>query len=113
MNNTTVKRLTPLLAATLCSGTVVSAGDGSEEPGFVPPPHERQKPPAPPRTSSSAESMDACCCCPVAPLSRTEAKKPPTPPVLITKLRDDHAPAAVEPEPARADRKRDRARKNK
>ncbi len=80
--------LVPILAATLCSGTVLGAGDGSDEQGFVPPPVNRKKPPAPPRTASSADTMDACCCCPVTPLSRTEAKKPPQPPVLITKLRE-------------------------
>lgn len=79
--------MSPLLAATLCSGTTVSAGDGSGEPGFVPPPQDRQPPPAPPRTVSSAESFNGCCCCPVTPLSRTEAKKPPTPPVAIVKLK--------------------------
>ena len=78
----------PLLAATLCSGTVLAAGDGSGEPGFVPPPRERKSPPPPPRTASSSESLDACCCCPVTPMSRTEAKKPPEPPVLVTKIKD-------------------------
>ena len=97
MKRNLAKRWVPLLAATLCSGTILAAGDGSNEKGFVPPPVDRKKPPAPPRTASSAESMDACCCCPVTPLSRTEAKKPPKPPVLVTKLRDTRAPA---PEPA-------------
>ena len=82
------------LAATLCSGTMMRAGDGTNEEGFVPPPRERKKPPAPPRTSSSAETLLACCCCPVAPMSRTEAKKPPQPPVLITKIKDESIPAA-------------------
>ena len=79
------------LAATLCSGTIMGAGDGTGEAGFFPPPRERKKPPAPPRTSSSAETLLACCCCPVAPMSRTEAKKPPQPPVLITKIKDERA----------------------
>jgi hypothetical protein len=35
--------------------------------------------------------MNACCCCPVAPQSRTEAKKPPKPPVLVTKIKDERA----------------------
>ena len=83
--------LSAALAATLCSGTVLYAGDGSNEEGFVPPPKEKKKPPAPPRTASSSESMQACCCCPVAPQSRTEAKKPPKPPVLVTKLKDNRA----------------------
>ena len=83
------------LAATLCSGTVLSQGDGTKEDGFVAPPREVKKPPAPPRTASSAESLLACCCCPVAPMSRTEAKKPPKPPVLVTKLREDHPPAGA------------------
>ena len=88
MDKKFTKCLRPVLTATLCTGTVLAAGDGSDEPGFVPPPRERKAPPAPPRTSSSAETLLACCCCPVTPMSRTEAKKPPTPPVLVTKLRD-------------------------
>ena len=76
----------PMLAATLCVGTVL-AGDGSEEVGFVPPPADRKLPPPPPRTSSSAETLDACCCCPVTPMTRTEAKKPPNPPVCVVKLK--------------------------
>ncbi|MFO7937881.1 MAG: hypothetical protein R6V06_09795 [Kiritimatiellia bacterium] len=79
-----------MLAATLCTGTVL-AGDGSDEPGFVPPPKNRQPPPAPPRTISSAETTDPCCCCPVTPQARTEAKKPPQPPALITKLKTEDA----------------------
>ena len=97
------KYLAPVLTATLCTGTVIAGGDGSNEPGFVPPPHERKNPPAPPRTASSAETLDACCCCPVTPLSRTEAKKPPKPPVLVTKIMDTRAPAPATPaEPAAA-----------
>jgi hypothetical protein len=79
------KSMSFLLASTLCIGTVL-AGDGTDEPGFVPPPREPRRPPAPPRSSSSAETVMACCCCPVAPLARTEAKKPPQPPVLVTKI---------------------------
>jgi len=82
----TLKTGMVMLAATLCLGTVL-AGDGSDEPGFVPPPIKTQPPPAPPRSISSAETTDPCCCCPVTPQARTEAKKPPQPPVLITKLK--------------------------
>ncbi|MEO6787538.1 MAG: hypothetical protein ABI318_15515 [Chthoniobacteraceae bacterium] len=78
------------LAATLCTGTIL-AGDGTGEKGFVPPPRELKKPPAPPRTASSAETVLACCCCPVTPMSRTEAKKPPQPPILITKIKETEA----------------------
>ena len=84
--------MTSALAATLCAGTLL-AGDGTGEPGFVAPPLELKKPPAPPRTASSAESVLACCCCPVTPMSRTEAKKPPQPPVLVTKIREEAAGA--------------------
>ena len=96
------KIVTAALSATLCTGTMLSADDGTNEDGFVPPPREKKKPPAPPRTASSAETLLACCCCPVAPMSRTEAKKPPKPPVLITKIRDE-GPAAA---PAKAPAKR-------
>jgi len=77
------------LISTLCIGTTLFAGDGTTEVGFVPPPVEPLKPPAPPRVTSSAETMLACCCCPVTPMARTEAKKPPRPPVLVTKICDE------------------------
>jgi hypothetical protein len=83
-----LKYVVPMLVATLCMGTTL-AGDGSDEPGFVPPPKGRTPPPAPPRTISSAETTDPCCCCPVTPMARTEAKKPPQPPSLITKLKSE------------------------
>jgi len=94
MQNPTPKKvISAALAATLCAGTILAAGDGTGEQGFVPPPRELKKPPAPPRVASSAETVLACCCCPVTPMSRTEAKKPPQPPVLITKLKEE-GPAA-------------------
>jgi hypothetical protein len=76
------------IGLTLCSG-IAFAGDGSDEPGFVAPPKDRSAPPSPPRTISSAETMDPCCCCPVTPQARTEAKRPPQPPTLITKLKSE------------------------
>lgn len=85
------KVISGALAATLCAGTLLAAGDGTGEPGFVAPPREVKKPPAPPRTASSSETVLACCCCPVTPMSRTEAKKPPQPPVLITKIKEESA----------------------
>ena len=85
--NRKVKSGIVLLVATLCLGTVL-AGDGSDEPGFVSPPIDPPPPPAPPRSISSAETLDPCCCCPVTPQARTEAKKPPAPPALITKIKE-------------------------
>lgn len=80
-----------LLASTLCMGTVLaSEGDGSDEKGFVPPPKNATPPPAPPRSISSAETTDPCCCCPCTGVARTEAKKPPNPPALITKLQSEY-----------------------
>src|ERR1700733_10399515 len=90
-NSTAQKLIGSALAATLCTGTMLGAGDGTGEAGFVAPPRELKKPPAPPRVASSAETVLACCCCPVTPMSRTEAKKPPQPPVLITKLKEEGA----------------------
>ena len=87
MKNT--KILTTLLATTLCMGTVLATGDGSDEAGFVAPPSDRTPPPAPPRSISSAENLDCCCCCPVTPMARSEAKRPLQPPTLITKIKTD------------------------
>ena len=90
MNKLNGQVLRTALAATLCTGTLL-AGDGTGEKGFVPPPRELKKPPAPPRVAASAETTLACCCCPVTPMSRTEAKKPPQPPVLVSKIKDAEA----------------------
>jgi hypothetical protein len=84
-------KLTKILLMTFCCGTVL-AGDGTSENGFVAPPLDIKNPPAPPRVSSSSETLLACCCCPVTPMSRTEAKKPPQPPVLVTKIKDERIP---------------------
>lgn len=78
--------IVPLLMATTCVSTVLA--DGSMEKGFVPPPKEKKLPPAPPRSISSAETFVAGGA-PVTPMARTEAKKPPKPPVLVTKLKDE------------------------
>ena len=80
------KYIAPILAATLCAGTVLAAGDGSDEPGFVSPPKAKKLPAAPPRSVSSAETFIPGGC--TTPMARTEAKKPPKPPVLVTKLKD-------------------------
>jgi hypothetical protein len=86
MNDKKMKYIVPAVAATLCAGTAFAAGDGSDEPGFVPPPHQVKLPSAPPRSVSSAETYIAGGCC--TPMARTEAKKPPVPPVLISKLKE-------------------------
>jgi hypothetical protein len=80
-----MKYTVPVLAATLCAG-LCFAGDGSDEPGFVAPPHQIKLPSAPPRSVSSAETYIAGGCC--NPMARTEAKKPPVPPALISKITD-------------------------
>lgn len=78
------KSLIALFASTLCVGTVL-AGDGSDEAGFVAPPESMKLPPPPPRSSASAETYIPGGC--TTPMARTEAKKPPKPPALITKLK--------------------------
>ena len=79
------KYIIPALATTLCAGVNFAySGDGSDEQGFVPVPHELKLPSAPPRSVSSAETYILGGCC--NPMSRTEAKLPPSPPSLVTKL---------------------------
>jgi hypothetical protein len=86
----------PLLLLLLCALTLTAhaqqlfPGDGSGETGFVPPPAQPQLPPAPPRTVSSAETLIPFPPPPAMPQARTEAKKPPKPPVLFTKLKTEH-----------------------
>jgi hypothetical protein len=79
-----MKYVVPALAATLCAGVVFAAGDGSDEAGFVAPPNEVKLPSAPPRSVASAETYIAGGCC--NPMARTEAKTPPVPPALVSKL---------------------------
>jgi len=79
----------PALLATLCANTVLAAGDGTDEAGFVAPPEETKLPPPPPKDVGSSDTMAACCCCPVTPMSKTEAKKPPLPPVMFTKIKTE------------------------
>ena len=81
-----MKNILPILFITLCTGTVLAQSENTEE-GFVPPPEDRKLPPPPPRSVASAETLSACCCCPVTPMAQTEAKKPPRPPVAITKIK--------------------------
>jgi hypothetical protein len=71
------------IASTLMYG-LSFAGNGSDESGFVAPPHAKKLPPAPPRSISSAETYIAGGCC--QPMARTEAKRPPMPPSLVSKL---------------------------
>ena len=78
-------KILPILLLTLCTGTVMGS-DGTGEPGFVVPPVEPKLPPAPPRTASSAETFIPGGC--TTPMARTESKKPPKPPTLITKMKD-------------------------
>lgn len=80
-----MKALNSLIALTLCTGTSLAINDGSTEPGFVPPPKQKKLPSAPPRTVSSAETFIPGGC--TTPMARTEAKKPPKPPTLVTKLK--------------------------
>ncbi len=67
-------------------GQIIFDGDGSNEPGFVDP-REKQgdPPPPPPANISSGESLLGGAA-PVTPLARSEKKRPPTPPILFTKL---------------------------
>ena len=88
-----IKILELFLALILCLSAAYAGkysifpGDGSNEQGFVPPPRKPRLPSAPPRTVSSAETTIPFPPPPVAPLARTEAKRPPKPPVMFTKLR--------------------------
>jgi len=80
------KKTLTLLATTMLLGTKILANDGSGDAGFVAPPVEPLLPPAPPRTASSAETFIPGGC--TTPMARTESKKPPKPPTLITKMKD-------------------------
>lgn len=64
-------------------------GDGSDEPGFVPPPARKEMPP-PPANMSGGETLIPYPPPPAAPMSRTEKKNPPRPPIKIIKLKSEY-----------------------
>jgi hypothetical protein len=80
-----------LTAAVSASGYVLFDGDGSDEPGFVAP-IQGAPPPPPPANISSAESYIPYPGPPAAPMSRSEKKNPPQPPIMFTKIRSNLPP---------------------
>lgn len=70
---------------------ILFPGDGSDEPGFVPP-QMGKPPPPPPAHVASGESYIPYPGPPVTPQARSEKKKPPSPPVLFTKLTSRYGP---------------------
>jgi hypothetical protein len=80
----------------MCTASVLGQqifdGDGSTEPGFVPPPVKPKLPAPPPRTVASAETFIPFPGPPAQAMARSEAKKPPRPPVVFTKLRTKYGP---------------------
>lgn len=67
-------------------------GGGEAEAGFVPPPKKDIKPPPPPpKNIASAETWIPFPGPPIVPQSRSEAKNPPRPPVMFTKIRSSHS----------------------
>lgn len=57
-------------------------GDGSDEPGFVLPP--------PPANMSGGETLIPYPPPPATPMSRSEKKNPPRPPIKIIKLKSEY-----------------------
>lgn len=64
-------------------------GDGSDEPGFVPPPPRKEMPP-PPANMSGGETLIPYPPPPATPMSRSEKKNPPRPPIKIIKLKSEY-----------------------
>ena len=62
-------------------------GDGSDEPGFVPPP--RIETVAPPPSRAVAPDETAIPGGRTPPMTHTEARKPPQPPVIVTKIKEE------------------------
>ena len=79
------------LGAAVAHGYMLFPGDGSDEAGFVAP-KVGAPPPPPPAHMSSGESYIPYPGPPAAPQSRSEKKKPPTPPVMFTKLTSPRGP---------------------
>ena len=66
-------------ALTACGGHIFD-GDGSDESGFVPPPPRKETPP-PPANMAGGETLIPYPPPPATPMSRSEKKNPPTPPI--------------------------------
>jgi len=66
------------------------ANDGSSEPGFIPPP-ELRLPPPPPANMASAETFIPYPPPPAQPQARSEKKNPPSPPILMAKIKQGEA----------------------
>ena len=62
-------------------------GDGSDEPGFVPPP--RIDTVAPPPSNAVTPDETAIPGGHTPPMTHTEARKPPQPPVIVTKIKEE------------------------
>ncbi len=78
-------------AAATAPAFVLFQGDGSDEPGFVAP-TVGKPPPPPPAHMASAETYIPYPGPPVVPQARSEKKKPPSPPVMFTKLTSPYGP---------------------
>ncbi|MBS3091484.1 DUF4159 domain-containing protein [Candidatus Pacearchaeota archaeon] len=80
------KSLDSLVNSSFISQNAYASGDGSDEPGFVPPP-TTILPPPPSAQISSAETTVPYPGPPVTPQARSEKKRPPQPPIILTKLK--------------------------
>ena len=72
-----------------CGNAKIFEGDGSNELGFVPPPPRKEIPP-PPANMSGGETLIPYPPPPATPMSRTEKKNPPRPPIKIIKLKSEY-----------------------
>ncbi len=87
--------MTVLLSAALLFPSLTRAqahGGGQNESGFVPPPVKPSPPPPPPKNIASAETWVPFPGPPIVPQSRAEAKNPPSPPVMFTKIQSKFSP---------------------
>ena len=75
-----------MLAGFVNAGQIFN-GDGSDEAGFVPPP--RKEMPPPPSNMAGGETLIPYPPPPAAPMSRSEKKNPPRPPIKIIKLKSE------------------------
>jgi hypothetical protein len=80
-----------ILLVTTLHGFAGLHGGGDGELGFVAPPRNITPPPPPPKNIASAETFVPFPGPPVVPQSRSEAKNPPKPPVMFTKIRSQHS----------------------
>lgn len=83
--------------ASLGLASILYAGDGSNEPGYVPAPTDSRQIAPPPANMSGGETFIPYPGPPATPMSRSEKKNPPRPPTVLTTITDGQFDSNAKP----------------